>query len=161
MPDKNITPPPGLLKNPGHLLALGFGAGMVPKLPGTAGTLVAVIIYIPLQAWPLPAYLGVVVLMFLAGIWLCARTSTALGTHDHSGIVWDEIVGFLAAMTAAPRGWPWIGLGFLLFRLFDIWKPFPIRWLDIKVPGGLGIMLDDLVAALYCVVIIQLIAYIL
>ena len=161
MPDKNITPLLALLKNPIHLLSLGFGTGLVPRMPGTAGTVLAVFIYLPMQSWSLPVYLGVVFVMFVAGIWLCQRTSAALGSHDHSGIVWDEIVGFLAAMTAAPAGWPWLGLGFMLFRLFDISKPFPIGWLDRNIPGGLGIMLDDLAAALYSGVIMQIILYIL
>lgn len=161
MPDKNITPPPGLLKNPVHLLSLGFGTGLVPHMPGTVGTVLAVFIYLPMRSWSLPVYLGVVLIMFVAGICICGRTSAALGTHDHSSIVWDEIVGYLAAMMVAPVGWPWMGLGFLLFRLFDISKPFPIGWLDRNVPGGAGIMLDDLAAALYSAVIIQIISYIL
>ena len=99
--------------------------------------------------------------MFGAGVWICARTSAALGVHDHGAIVWDEVVGYLAAMTAAPPGWAWAVLGFLLFRLFDICKPFPIRWLDRRVPGGLGIMLDDLTAALYSALSIHIISYIL
>lgn len=158
---KNNTPPVDLLKNPVYLLALGFGTGLVPGMPGTAGTVVAVIIYIPMQTFSLPVYLGVVSLMFVLGIWCCGRASKRLGVHDHRGIVWDEIVGYLAAMTAAPGGWLWIVLGFVLFRLFDIWKPYPIRWLDRVVRGGTGIMLDDLAAALYSGVLMQLIAYIL
>ena len=161
MPDKNTTPPPGMLKNPVHLLALGFGTGLSPRFPGTAGTVLAVLIYLPMRTLPLAIYLGVVAVMFVAGIWLCARTAAALGVHDPRAIVWDEIVGYLATMTAAPAGWPWIGLGFVLFRLFDIGKPFPVGWVDRKVGGGLGIMLDDLAAALYCLGIMQLIAYLL
>ena len=161
MTAENNTPPPGLLKNPVYLLALGFGAGLVPRMPGTAGTAVAVIIYIPMHTLSLPIYLGVVCLMFFVGIWCCGRASERLGVHDHRGIVWDEIVGYLTAMTFAPVGWPWAVLGFVLFRLFDIWKPWPIRWLDRSVRGGAGIMLDDLAAALYSGVLMQLIAYIL
>ena len=150
-----------MLKNPVHLLALGFGTGLSPLVPGTAGTMLAVLFYLPMRALPLEIYLGVVIVMFAAGVWLCARTSAALGIHDPRAIVWDEIVGYLVTMTAAPAGWSWIGLGFVLFRLFDICKPFPVGWVDRKVAGGLGIMLDDLAAALYCLVIMQLISYLL
>jgi phosphatidylglycerophosphatase A len=153
--------PAGALKNPLHLLALGFGSGLAPKLPGTAGTLVGVLIYLPLQQLSLPAYAAVVTLMLLAGIWICGRTAADLGVPDHPGIVWDEIAGYLLAMLAAPRGWMWIMLGFGLFRVFDILKPWPVGWLDKNVQGGLGIMADDVMAAVYSLVSIQIIAYLL
>lgn len=161
MTAKNNTPPPNLLKNPVYLLALGFGAGLVPGIPGTVGTALAVIIYIPMQTLSLPIYLGVMGFMFCVGIWCCGRASARLGVHDHSAIVWDEIVGYLAAMTAAPGGWTWVVLGFLLFRLFDIWKPWPIRWLDHVVKGGTGIMLDDLMAAVYSAIVMHIFVYLL
>ena len=145
-------------RNPLHLLAFGLGSGGVPKAPGTVGTLAAVPLY--LLMWPLSsaAYLFVVLLMFLFGIWLCNKVSLDLGVHDHGGIVWDEWVGFLITMAWAPSGWLWIVAGFALFRLFDIWKPWPIGWLDRRVSVGLGIMLDDVVAGAYGLIVMQLIA---
>jgi phosphatidylglycerophosphatase A len=144
-----------------HLLSLGFGTGLVPKLPGTAGTVVGVVLFLPLQYLPWQYYLAVTLVMFVAGIWLCGRTADRLGVHDHPAIVWDEIVGYLVTMCLAPPGWMWLLAGFILFRIFDIWKPWPIRWLDKQVRGGLGIMLDDLLAAVYAMICIQIIAYLL
>ncbi len=141
-----------------HLLAFGFGAGCSPKAPGTMGTLLAVALYLPLSQLPLAAYGLVLIAVTLAGIWLCERASQDLGVHDHPGIVWDEIAGYLLTMFAAPAGWLWIAVGFALFRLFDIWKPWPIAWLDRRVRGGLGIMLDDLVAGAFAAVCLQLLA---
>jgi len=149
------------LGNPVHLLAFGLGSGCVPRAPGTFGTLMAVALYLPLARLDLPWYLAVLVVASVAGIWICGRTSRDLGVHDHGGIVWDEFAGFWLTMTAAPPGWPWIIAGFLLFRLFDIWKPWPIGWLDRRVGGGLGIMLDDLVAGLFALLVLQAAARIL
>jgi phosphatidylglycerophosphatase A len=144
------------LADPVHLLAFGFGTGCSPKAPGTMGTLLAVAISLPLQHLPLLAYLLVLLGVTLAGFWLCGRASRDLGVHDHPGIVWDEIAGYLLTMTAAPTdSWLWPLLGFVLFRLFDIWKPWPIGWLDRRVEGGIGIMLDDLVAGLMAAVCLQ------
>jgi phosphatidylglycerophosphatase A len=130
-------------------LAMGFGAGAMPFAPGTFGTLVGVPVYLVFAGLPPGLYVLVTIALFGAGIWLCNVAQQELGKADHPGIVWDEIVGYLVAMTAAPLGWAWLGIGFLLFRLFDIWKPFPIRHLDRRVHGGFGIMLDDVVAGLY------------
>ena len=137
------------MRNPLHLLAFGFGSGLAPKAPGTFGTLVAVPLYLLMQGMTLPLYLGLVLAGTLLGFWICGRTSRDLGVHDHGGIVWDEIVGYLLTMAVAPPGWLWVLVGFLLFRFFDILKPWPIRWLDQKVAGGVGIMLDDLLAGVY------------
>ncbi len=135
--------------NPVHLLAFGFGSGLAPKAPGTFGTLVGIPVFLLLQPLP-PIYYGILVAMaFLLGIGLCERTSRDLGVHDHGGIVWDEIVGYLVTMLWAPPGWVWMVIGFVLFRFFDILKPWPIRWFDRKVSGGFGIMLDDLIAGLF------------
>lgn len=158
MSDENKLTP-SLLKDPVHFLSFGFGTGYIPKAPGTAGTLVGVALYIPLQFLSDIIYAVVLVMMFLLGCWLCAKTSAVLGTHDHGAIVWDEIVGYLLTMLAAPVGWAWIVLGFLLFRLFDILKPWPISWFDKQVKGGFGIMLDDVIAAIFGLIIIQIIAY--
>jgi phosphatidylglycerophosphatase A len=144
------------MRNPLHLLAFGFGSGLAPKAPGTFGTLVAVPIYLLMEGLSLPIYLGLVVAGSLVGIWICGRTSRDLGVHDHGGIVWDEIIGYLLTMALAPPGWIWLLVGFLLFRFFDILKPWPIRWLDQQVAGGVGIMLDDLLAGVYAGLVILL-----
>ena len=138
-----------------HLLAFGLGSGAFPKAPGTAGTLAAVPLYLLMQPLSAGLYLLLVVLLFLLGIWLCERTSRDLGVHDHGGIVWDEWVGLLVTLWLAPVGWIWLCAGFLLFRFFDIVKPWPIGWLDRRVEGGLGIMLDDLVAGLFGFAVLQ------
>ncbi len=151
---KNLPAPN--LKNPVHLLAFGFGSGCAPVAPGTFGTLMAVLLYLPLSLLPLVPYLLVLALVILSGIWLCGQTSRDLGLHDHGGIVWDEFAGFFVTMIAAPSGWQWIVTGFLLFRLFDIWKPWPIRVLDRRVGGGLGIVVDDLLAGVYALLVLQL-----
>jgi len=140
---------------PSHFLAFGCGAGAMPVAPGTFGTLVAIPVYLVLAPLPLVFYAAVVTGMLLLGIWLCHVTARDLGVHDHSGIVWDEIVGYLLTMTAAPPGWMWIVAGFILFRLFDILKPWPIYLADRKVGGGFGIMLDDVIAAVYAWLLLQ------
>lgn len=145
--------------NPLHLLAFGLGSGAVPKAPGTAGTLAAIPFYLLLRSLDPSLYLLLTAALFLFGIWLCHRVSRDLGVHDHGGIVWDEWVGLFVTLWLAPHGWGWVLTGFLLFRLFDIWKPWPIGWLDRRVGGGLGIMLDDLVAGLYGFALLQLGAY--
>ncbi|VAX10717.1 Phosphatidylglycerophosphatase A [hydrothermal vent metagenome] len=146
-------------RNPLHLLAFGLGSGGVPKAPGTAGTLAAIPVYLLMQPLSPLMYGCVVLVMLLFGIWLCGRVAQDLGVHDHGGIVWDEWVGFLITMVWAPPGWLWIVAGFALFRLFDIWKPWPIDWLDRRVSGGLGIMVDDVLAGIYALVTMQLAAY--
>ncbi len=137
------------LRNPVHLLAFGFGSGLAPKAPGTFGTLVAVPLYVLMADLSMTLYLALLLVGSLLGIWICGRTSEDLGVHDHGGIVWDEIAGYLLTMAFAPPGWIWLLVGFLLFRFFDILKPWPIRWLDRQVAGGFGIMLDDLMAGIY------------
>jgi phosphatidylglycerophosphatase A len=147
---------PALLRHPLDFLALGFGSGLVPKGPGTAGTVAAIPVYLLLQPLSVAAYITLVAVLFMVGIPLCARTARRMGVHDHPGIVWDEIVGFLVTMTFAPQGWLWIAAGFVLFRLFDIAKPWPISLLDRHVGGGLGIMVDDLLAGVAAAAILQL-----
>ena len=126
--------------------ATGFGAGHLPKMPGTYGTLVGVMLYLPLALLPLPVYLLLAGGVMMAGIPICHQGAEQLGRHDHPSIVWDEISGFLVAMVAVPPSLLSVLLGFILFRLFDIVKPWPICWLDRKVPGGTGMMLDDVLA---------------
>jgi phosphatidylglycerophosphatase A len=137
-----------ILANPIHLLAFGFGAGLSPKAPGTMGTVVAVLIYLVLPSMPPIIYAGLVLLSFVFGIWICAKTAEDLGVHDHGGIVWDEFVGYWITMFMAPSGLFWVLLGFVLFRLLDIFKPWPIKWADKELAGGLGIMLDDVLAGI-------------
>ena len=147
---------PGLLKHPVDFLALGFGSGLVPKGPGTAGTMVAIPVYLLLQPLPLNYYIALVVALFVVGIPICAHTARRMGVHDHPGIVWDEIVGYLVTMMFVPSGWFWVAAGFVLFRLFDIAKPWPIRLLDRNVGGGFGIMVDDLLAGIFAAGVLQL-----
>ena len=151
--------PQGFLKNPVNFLAFGLGSGCAPKAPGTFGTAAAVLFYLPLQYLSIWLYLGFIVVSFILGVWLCDRASKTLGVHDHGGIVWDEFVGYWITMIAAPAGWVWMLVGFLLFRLFDIWKPWPIKMADDVVEGGFGIMIDDVLAGIYALICLQLLAY--
>ncbi len=148
--------PASVWRNPIHFVAFGFGSGAAPVAPGTFGTLAAVPFYLLLQYLPLGSYLLVLVVAFAVGCWLCDITSRDIGVHDHGGIVWDEFVGFWITMIAAPPGWLWIVIGFALFRLFDILKPWPIRWVDKRVHGGFGIMLDDVLAGIFALAALQL-----
>jgi|TARA_Y100000310_G_scaffold105217_1_gene103591 phosphatidylglycerophosphatase A len=132
---------------PDYLIAFGFGTGLVPKAPGTMGTLLAVLIYLLIRELTLPIYLILVVACLALGVYLCERVSRDMGESDPRGIVLDEIVGYWIVMIAAPPAWYWIPVGFLLFRAADILKPWPVGWLDRNVGGGLGIMLDDVAAA--------------
>ncbi|MYM64315.1 phosphatidylglycerophosphatase A [Pseudomaricurvus sp. HS19] len=147
-----------LLRHPVHLLAFGFGSGLSPKAPGTVGTLAAVPLYLLLAQLSLPLYAALVLLAFLLGVYLCHATAADMGVHDHPGIVWDEFVGYWITMLAAPAGWLWVVLGFALFRLFDVWKPWPISWCDRHVYGGFGIMLDDVLAGVLALGCLQAIA---
>lgn len=140
--------PQRVLRDPVLLMAFGFGSGLSPWAPGTAGTLAAILPYLLLARLDLGYYLAVLALAFGLGIWLCGEASRRLGVHDHGGIVWDEFVGLWITLIAAPPGWGWLLLAFALFRFFDILKPWPIGWLDQKVAGGLGIMVDDVVAGI-------------
>jgi phosphatidylglycerophosphatase A len=150
-----------LLANPVHLFSLGFGSGYFPKAPGTMGTVVGVLLYLLLYKLDMFNYLALVTLLFVFGIWICGETARELKVHDHPAIVWDEIVGYLVTMAYAPPGWTWLVLGFVLFRLFDIFKPWPINLLDKRLKGGLGIMLDDLLAGIFSLTLLNIIAYIL
>jgi phosphatidylglycerophosphatase A len=151
--------PSWVWKRADSFIACGFGSGAAPYAPGTFGTLAGLPLYWLLQDTSLSLYLGATLVLFIFGVWICGRTARALGVHDHAGIVWDEIVGFLVTMTLAPAGWFWWLSGFLLFRLFDIWKPWPIRYLDKRVAGGFGIMIDDILAGVYASACLQLLVY--
>lgn len=150
-----------LLKKPVCFLAYGFGAGLAPKAPGTMGTVVALPLYWLLQDVSLSVYLLITFVAFIAGIWICQQAVDWLQQDDPSAVVWDEIVGYLVTMIAAPTGWQWMVLGFVLFRLFDIWKPWPISLADRKLHGGFGTMADDLVAGIFAALVLQLCHYLL
>lgn len=135
-----------LFSSPASFLAFGFGTGLAPVAPGTFGSLPGLAIAVALSALPLLPYLVLTLLAFMAGVWICQVASERLGTHDHGGIVWDEIVGMLVTMIAVPLSPITAVAGFALFRLFDIWKPWPIGWVDKRVQGGFGIMVDDVIA---------------
>ena len=155
----NTQPTWGMLRHPIHCLSLGFGSGLARKAPGTVGTVVGVGLFLLLAETSSTFYILATIILFLIGIYLCKYTTEALGVHDHSAIVWDEIVGFLVTMTFVKYSLISVFLGFLLFRLFDILKPWPISWFDQKVHGGLGIMLDDLIAALFAAGVLAFIEY--
>ena len=148
-----------VLHSPVLWLAFGFGSGLSPKAPGTMGTLAAIPLYLLLAKLPLMGYALVVLVSFIVGCWLCGEAAKRLGVHDFGGIVWDEFVGYWITMFAAPAGWLWVAVGFVLFRVFDIWKPWPIRIADQQVHGGLGIMLDDVLAGIYAGLALQALAY--
>ncbi|KTD04925.1 phosphatidylglycerophosphatase A [Legionella feeleii] len=146
-------------RDPTYFIAFGFGSGLMPVAPGTWGTLAAIPVYLLLAGQPLIIYLLMTILAFLLGVWVSDKVSQEMGVHDYSGIVWDEIVGYLLTMTMAPVGWGWMIIGFFLFRIFDIWKPQPIRSIDKQVHGGIGIMLDDVLAAIPAWLLMQLLAW--
>ncbi|EIJ33286.1 phosphatidylglycerophosphatase A family protein [Thiothrix nivea] len=150
-----------VFSSPVHFLAFGFGSGLSPVAPGTAGTLAAIPLYLLLAQWPLWGYVLATLVISVAGIWICGESSRLLGVHDYSGIVWDEFAGFLLTMLAAPVEWGWIVAGFCLFRLFDVWKPWPVRVADRNIHGGLGIMLDDILAGIYAFLCLQLLVWLL
>jgi len=140
-------------------LATGFGAGLSPLAPGTAGSLVGVLFYVAMAGLPLLLYLSVVVALAVIGVWACDRAGKTLGVTDHPGIVWDEIVGLLVTMTATPPSGFGMVLGFTLFRLFDIFKPWPVAGIERRVAGGLGVMLDDVMAGLYALACLQILRH--
>jgi phosphatidylglycerophosphatase A len=144
------------MRDPAVALASGLGAGLSPVAPGTVGSLVGVLCYLAMAGLPVAIYLAAVLVLAIAGVWLCERAGRRLGVTDHPGIVWDEIVGLLVTMTGSPWSWQGTLLGFALFRVFDILKPWPIGRIDRQVGGGLGVMLDDVVAGLYALASLQI-----
>jgi phosphatidylglycerophosphatase A len=143
-------------RKPSQILAFGLGAGASPVAPGTAGSLVGLALYWPLAGLPLAAYAAVLAVLALVGIALCGRASRDLGVEDHPGIVWDEITGMLIGTAGLPLEWPWLLAAFAVFRLLDILKPWPISWLDRRITGGLGIMLDDIAAGIATLAVMQI-----
>lgn len=149
-----------LLAHPAHFVALGFGSGLAPRGPGTVGTLLAWALYAPLaQVLDAPGILAVTIVLFLIGIWACARTGRDLGVADHGAMNWDEVVAFLPVLVWAGHSPVWAVIGFAVFRFFDIAKPPPVGWFDRRVGGGLGVMLDDVAAALCTVAVLALVRY--
>ena len=148
-----------LLRSPTLLLAFGFGSGLAPKAPGTFGTIAAIPLWLLLIQLSAPLYWILLTVATIAGVYICSVATTKLKVHDHPGIVWDEFVGFWIAMSMVTPQLGSIICGFLLFRFFDIVKPWPIGWLDKKVNGGLGIMIDDIVAGVYTAVLLSCINF--
>jgi phosphatidylglycerophosphatase A len=148
------------LADPVHCLALGFGSGLAPVAPGTFGSLVGLAFAVALAplglAWQLAATIAAVV----AGVWICGESARRLGVHDHPAIVWDEVAGMMITMLAVPDAWWGAPLAFLLFRLFDIAKPWPIREIDHGLGGGAGIMLDDVLAGLFAALGLTVVGYV-
>ncbi len=144
------------IKTPWQFIASGFGSGLSPIAPGTMGTLAAMPFWL-LFALLLPTwgYIAVIIIAAFAGIIICQRASDELGVHDHGGIVWDEFVGLWITMICVPISWPNAILGFLLFRLFDVLKPWPIKVIDEKITGGFGIMFDDILAGIFSLITMQ------
>ncbi|MDK2123451.1 phosphatidylglycerophosphatase A family protein [Parachitinimonas caeni] len=144
-----------LLSHPTHFISLGFGSGLSPKAPGTAGSLAAIPVYYLLSLLLTPLEIALLCIpLFLLGCWVCDYTGRILGVSDHGAIVFDEMVAMWLVMAAAPQNWQGALAAFIAFRLFDIWKPWPIRWLDKHVKGGFGVMLDDLLAAGFAIGVI-------
>jgi len=138
-----------IMTDPVLFLAFGFGSGLAKKAPGTCGTVAAIPLYWLMIQAGLPIYSLLTVIATVAGIWICGIAADKLGEHDFGGIVWDEVAGYLITMWLVPFSWQAALLGFVLFRIFDIIKPWPIKWIDQKVQGGLGIMLDDVLAGVF------------
>lgn len=145
------------LNGPVGFLAFGFGSGLSPRAPGTVGTALGLLLALPLIALPEWAGWSVVALAFVVGVPLCGRASRAMGVHDHGGIVWDEFVGLWMVLLTLPADPAWWLAAFIAFRVFDIAKPWPIGWLDRRMRGGLGIMIDDVVAGIYAIAVLALI----
>jgi phosphatidylglycerophosphatase A len=141
------------LSHPAHFLALGFGSGLAPAAPGTFGTLLALPVFWWLEPRLQPLDLLILLgAMYVGGVWICDRTARDMGVDDHGAIVWDEFTAFLIVLFFTPPSLLWQALAFLLFRLFDIFKPGPIRYVESRFRGGFGVMVDDLVAA-FCALI--------
>ena len=143
-----------LLSSPAAFLALGGGAGLVPRAAGTVGSLLAVPLVLALQALPFGGQIALWALLCAAGVWLCDRAGRALGEADHPAIVWDEICGTAIVLLLLPHGWGWMVAGFVVFRVFDIIKPWPINVIDRRTGGGVGAMADDLMAGAYAIVLL-------
>lgn len=155
---KNIPPlPETIWQNPLHFIAFGLGSGTMPFAPGTFGTLMAIPFYLLFRPLPVMAYIAVVIFFIIASSLICERASRDIHIHDHPGMCLDEFAGFFVTMIAAPHSLTWIILGFFLFRFFDIVKPWPISFIDQHIHGGIGMILDDVVAGLFAWVIMRIV----
>jgi len=143
-----------VLQDPVLFLAFGFGTGLAPKAPGTVGSIVGILLGAMTLPLPLAWRISIGVLLVLVGFWLCGESARRIGVHDHPGIVWDEIAALYLLLLCLPATAGWWASAFVLFRVFDIWKPWPIRDLDHRLHGGPGIMLDDIVAGLYAAILL-------
>jgi len=159
MPTPPSSSPSILLRHPLGWIASGFGSGFSPRAPGTVGTAAALLPWLWLRMLPLPFYALAVLIAFAIGVWASSWVVRRSGVQDPQVVVWDEFVGVWIALVAAPTGWIWMLAGFALFRLFDIWKPWPVSWADEKIGGGLGVMLDDVFAGVYALVVLQVAVY--
>jgi len=144
-------------KDPVHWLAYGFGTGLSPFAPGTFGSLVGVALFWFMASMPAIPYAIVVAVMFVAGIFICGQTAHDVGAVDPGFIVYDEVVGFLVAMYLLPTEWRWVVGGFVVYRVFDIWKPFPIHWVEDKLGLGSGIMTDDVISGIYTFIVLHVV----
>lgn len=159
-----------LLANPAGWLACGFGSGLAPVAQGTFGSLAALLPWLLLRELPLWIYLIVLLLGFAIGVWACDIAGRALRVDDHRSLVWDEFIGqwvtlipllLPALLPASGFHWWMLAFGFVLFRLFDVWKPWPIRWFDRRVKGGMGVMIDDVIAGVFAAVVLALVLHVL
>lgn len=141
--------PQQIMSDPVLFLAFGFGSGLVKKAPGTMGTLAAIPVYLLCVQFDFWIYSLLTFIAMVAGVWICDEAAKKLDEHDFGGIVWDEVAGYLITLWFVPFSWQAVIAGFVLFRFFDIVKPQPIKWIDAKVSGGLGIMLDDVLAGIF------------
>lgn len=149
-----------MMRHPRGWIAAGFGAGFSPVAPGTIGSIVAIVPWwLWLHALPARDYVAVLILAFAVGVWAARWAIRESRVEDPSLVVWDEFVGMWLALWLLPREWPWVLAAFVVFRLFDVWKPWPVRWADRKLHGGFGAMLDDAIAGLYALGALQLAAW--
>ncbi|HEY4291540.1 phosphatidylglycerophosphatase A [Luteibacter sp.] len=150
-----------LLASPAGWLACGLGSGLTPKAQGTFGSLAALLPWLLLRDLSVTAWLAIVVVAFAIGVWACGVAGRILGLDDHRSIVWDEFVGqWIALLPALLAPWWAVVCGFVLFRLFDVWKPWPIGWFDRRVKGGVGVMLDDVIAGIFAAIVLFLILHV-
>jgi phosphatidylglycerophosphatase A len=156
---KSQPVPNAVWHSPLYFIAFGFGSGAFPVAPGTAGTVVAAIFYLGLRYLPLGEYLLFTLIFSIVSIWLLDQLSREIQVHDHPGMCLDEFAGYFVTMINAPWGFSWMLLGFILFRLFDIWKPWPISWLDKHIHGGFGMVIDDIAAGALAMIVMQIIHY--
>lgn len=160
MRSKDINKIPLSSCNLWHILATGFGSGLSPFIPGTMGSLAAIpfwwlMTFLPMQIYSLLVLIGISI-----GVYLCTRTARDMGIHDHGCIVWDEFIGMWITLMSIPTmTWQWVLTGFVIFRIFDLWKPWPIYWFDQNVQGGMGIMVDDIIAGIISAAIIYGLGY--